>query len=307
MEEHLYPTIIRSFLKQKKNSDDNVREKEMYEIDILHSFETHGSYNLEHVSSVFDFLATMQHYGLPTRMLDWTRNPYAAILFAVFLKKENSESEKTFDKVKLDFKNYYYVLRIDITEHVRLFDIVSCCDEKYNSKYIAQDIPYTIKYLHMLKTVDRLLCKNTNENEIRKIIKNIYLNTNSEYLFNSLRKDNISKNKCLRMNGYIRKNVKKLKKDKNTILFVEPRYSNRRMAAQYGLFQVPNELDKEKISKTILANADILAINKDLRLEIITELAAEGQDYYGLMPDLQGICTYAKADTDNWLSNKNNL
>jgi hypothetical protein len=35
------------------------------------------------LENIWEWLALAQHYGLPTRFLDWSRNPYAALWFAV--------------------------------------------------------------------------------------------------------------------------------------------------------------------------------------------------------------------------------
>jgi hypothetical protein len=42
--------------------------------------------------SKFEILAYAQHHGAPTRLLDWSRNPLAALWFAVSEKEADSES-----------------------------------------------------------------------------------------------------------------------------------------------------------------------------------------------------------------------
>ncbi len=49
---------------------------------IIRSFRKYGYADLGNVSSFWQLLATGQHYGLPTRLLDWSYSPFVAAHFA---------------------------------------------------------------------------------------------------------------------------------------------------------------------------------------------------------------------------------
>lgn len=83
--------VFRGYGKQSELFPNIIREKDWreQEIRLLHEFERYG---LQYFSAnnPIDFMSYAQHYGLPTRLLDFTYNPFIALYFCIFIRQKIS-------------------------------------------------------------------------------------------------------------------------------------------------------------------------------------------------------------------------
>lgn len=118
----------------KKWSAESARKFEDHSLSVFQSkFHLYDNENLQ-PSSKLAWLSIMQHYGVPTRLLDFTESPYVALYFA--LEAYDPHTEKDFGVVAID---YSAVMRRSI-EHISHKDAEF--HETPQSVYQKQDVVF---------------------------------------------------------------------------------------------------------------------------------------------------------------------
>jgi hypothetical protein len=148
---------------------------------LIERFQRHAVRFLNPVpQSKIEWLSLMQHYGLPTRLLDWTENPLIALFFAL------NENYNTVSNVWIIDPTYLSTIdiNIDSIESLQLF-----FPKLVDNRIISQKGCFTIqpfpKNLENFISIEELVEKeNIGINELTKIIIPNDNEIKKEMLFN---------------------------------------------------------------------------------------------------------------------------
>ncbi len=125
--------VFRGYEKQDQLLPSIIRDKDLQNCEniLLHDFEKYGSHYF-HANTPIDFLSYAQHFGLPTRLLDFTYNPFIALAFATNSKKYSKNN------TYIDDRTYYYIRVASVNDNI-LLNALPNPDGTYISKYNQVD------------------------------------------------------------------------------------------------------------------------------------------------------------------------
>ncbi len=270
--------VYRGYSKQDQLLPSLFRDKSFVdrEIGLLSDFEKYGLQYFS-VNSVIDFVSYGQHFGLPTRLLDFTYNPFVALFFALYKKKGTKY-------IYEEDMEYYYIRYCNLNEQIVIN--VLPVPATFNNVGMSSE-SLTFQYMQCVISLNRLTdCLNDIENDEKDKEGIIHSFFKIAYR-NKLVLDND-------LDTYCDDNFKKLSNKR--ILFVDANQCNSRIVMQQGLFMLPYNIDEKEHLSIIENNTNLIRIHKNIRKELLDYLETIGIDSYRLMPDLQSVCEAIKSN-----------
>ncbi len=110
---------------------------------IIRSFIKYGHLELSNTKSIFQKLALGQHYGLPTRLLDWSYSPLVAAHFA------------TIDLEKYDTDGAIYAINLEEANKLIPKKLKDFLDKHKTQTFTVEDLDFHFKNLEELENLEK--------------------------------------------------------------------------------------------------------------------------------------------------------
>ena len=239
-----------------------------YEKEYINKFLKYGSRFFK-ADSAIELLSNAQHYGLHTRLLDFTYNPLIALSFALYNRKTQQEKEA-------GDRDYYYIRHTDLNKQIYLSDIPKNVEFRFGG-FINDSV--NIKLFAKLIALEKVFMDDSSLE--KAFMGDLSVSTNRGEYVEGLKTCIIDEYNCEDIKNKI---------ENKTLIFIDPNLSNDRVVMQQGLFMIPYTLNEELYVDMIKNNTTEIKIHKDLRDDLIKILDKLGYNAYRLMPDLASVC-----------------
>lgn len=265
--------VFRGYNKQEELLPGIIREnKTDYELAFLEDFEKYGA-NYFHAITPIDFMSFAQHFGIPTRLLDFTHNPFIALFFALFRQKGTNNTVK-------EDNEYYYIRYASLEKNICLPRIACPANWgmlAYPCETLAERAGVCIR--NVAKAYNDGIDRNIGlvyDHRIREQAAQHEEGDTDDAFFHP--KADANQEKFL----------------KDSILFIDPNQANQRIIMQQGLFMFPYTLDRAKHIDIIQKNTKCVMIHKSHRNELLQYLDTMGYNTFRLNPDIGSVCEAIK-------------
>lgn len=237
------------------------------ERELLFEFERYGAQYIN-ASNPIDFMSYAQHFGLPTRLLDFTYNPFVAVYFSLFSPKSNGKYRSSEDK------EYYYIRYSSIRDNLLIKHV-----PYFNENPLLEINSAAQRSITLINTVNMMFSNTTNSG---------WLFENKDELIKAFYTSIAWNTEIEGIDTFISENKDKVYN--RAILFIDPNQSNQRLVMQQGLFMFPYTLDESEHLKILDRNSNIIKIHKSLREELLSYLDTLRINAFRIMPDLPSVC-----------------
>lgn len=271
--------VFRGYSFQKQMLPNIIRNSATdIEMELLYDFEKYANQYLN-VNNPIDFMSYAQHFGLSTRLLDFTYNPFIALYFALFKSKtskyDNPEDKEFYYIRYCNIKDNLFLQEIPVInegEFFKSYSMSKSCEKMFQTLDILYDSPNKTDFFNKTTAIKSIIKSIRSESSLTEIEQAI---TN--------------------------------KIDNRRILLIDPNQSNQRIIMQQGLFLLCYSLDESKHRDMINQNTSVIKIHKSLRDELQVYLNTIGINAFRLMPDLASVCEAVERQVKEQRNRKSKL